>query len=315
MRKSLLIGICVLLLLPVVGTAQDAEATPETTVESSQPPEPAESIQEAGITLELYFDRLKQGRAGLIALQGDGITSAEASVFNQSSAFFQVPYREGWFAIINARMEQPIRPYELIATVQTENAAEPVSISARVDVASGGFIRQDVNIVVEDERLAVLLDPEVEASELAQLFELAAPITPETLWDERGFIAPLGSELTSPFGAVRVFNGTFDSIHTGWDFQATIGQPLAASAGGRVVFAGLLPIRGNYVLVDHGRGVYSGYAHMSVVYVTQGQEISTGQIVGLVGSTGRSSSAHAHIEFIVNGEWVDAADFIQMYVP
>jgi len=184
-----------------------------------------------------------------------------------------------------------------------------------VDVSSGGFIQQDVNIVVEDERLAILLDPEVEAAELAQIFELAAPITPETLWDEQGFSPPINAELTSPFGAVRVFNGTFNSIHTGWDFQATIGQPLSASAAGRVVFAGMLPIRGNYVLIDHGRGIYSGYAHMSILYVTQGQRVSAGQIVGMVGSTGRSSSAHAHIEFIVNGEWVDAADFIRMYIP
>ncbi len=313
MKRILFISALMLFLLPSVGTAQDEEQTPEATPEVT--PDPQDSLEVDGLTLQVYFERLQQGRAGLLALRGEGITVAQASVFNRTFDFFQVPHQEGWYALINARMEQPIRPYELRVRVETEGADEALDISARVDVSSGGFIQQDVNIVVEDERLAILLDPEVEAAELAQIFELAAPITPETLWDEEGFSPPINAELTSPFGAVRVFNGTFNSIHTGWDFQATIGQPLSASAAGRVVFAGMLPIRGNYVLIDHGRGIYSGYAHMSILYVTQGQRVSAGQIVGMVGSTGRSSSAHAHIEFIVNGEWVDAADFIRMYIP
>lgn len=312
MRQTIFVTLLVLFLLPLVGTAQVAETTAEATDEPA--PEPQTIYESEGITLGLYFERVRQGRAALLSLTGEGISGAEAIVFNKTFDFFRVPHQDGWYALINARMEQPIRPYELIVTVETDDS-QATTISGRVDVSSGGFIRQEVNIIAEDERLAVLLDPEVETAELAQLFDLAAPTTQETLWDETGFSVPINAELTSPFGAVRVFNGTFDSVHTGWDFQATIGQPLAASASGRVVFAGMLPIRGNYVLIDHGRGVYSGYAHMSIVYVTQGQDVSAGQVVGMVGSTGRSSSAHAHIEFIVNGEWADAADFIQMYIP
>lgn len=305
------IALLVLLAL-LFGAAQAQE--PEETQEPAEVPAAATTITEGDITLELYFSRLPQGRVGLLALHGDEITRAEASLFNRRFEFFRVPHAEGWYAFVVARMGQPIRAYELLVTVEQEDTDENLTIRARVDVTSGGFIQQDVTLV-DNPELETLLDPDVEEAELNRIFELAAPVSEDALWDAQGFLPPLDSELTSPFGAVRVFNGTYNTIHTGWDFQASIGQPVVASAAGRVAYAGMLPIRGNYVLVDHGRGVYSGYAHLSVVYVTQGQMLSGGQILGLVGSTGRSSSAHAHVEFIVAGEWVDAADFIRMDVP
>jgi murein DD-endopeptidase MepM/ murein hydrolase activator NlpD len=121
--------------------------------------------------------------------------------------------------------------------------------------------------------------------------------------------------LTSPFGAVRVFNNNFNTLHTGWDYQVGVGQPVMATASGVVAFAGPLDIRGNYVLIDHGYGVYSGYAHHSVIYVTQGQPVSAGQIIGQVGTTGRSSSPHAHFEMAVNGYWIDSVDFMKLPLP
>jgi len=172
-----------------------------------------------------------------------------------------------------------------------------------------------VNLVPDDETLR-LIQPEVEAAEFEVIFGIANQVTDEAYWGEDSFIPPsANAELTSPFGAARIFNEELQTVHTGWDFNAATGTPLLSTANGRVAFAGRLDIRGNYVLVDHGRGIYSGYAHMSVIYVTQGQEISEGQVLGLVGSTGRSSSAHAHFEMIANGVWVDSADFVSMYIP
>ncbi|MEO1290515.1 MAG: M23 family metallopeptidase, partial [Chloroflexota bacterium] len=167
-----------------------------------------------------------------------------------------------------------------------------------------------------DDNLNRLLDPEIEQAELERIFDIASGVSDEPFWGENSFVAPSpNAELTSPFGAVRVFNEELQTVHTGWDFNAPTGTPLMATAAGEVVFAGQLDIRGNYVLVNHGRGIYSGYAHLSVIFVTQGQPVSEGQVVGTVGSTGRSSSAHAHFEMIANGIWIDATDFVQMYVP
>ena len=283
------------------------------TDEPATAPEPAISVEGDEITLGIYDPNLLQGRAGVIRLRGMSITEAQADIFSRQFDFFYVPEEDAWFALIVARMDQPIRKYDLVVSVVTENQNEAQILQSQVNVVNGRFIQQEV-ILPPDEALESLLDPQIEADELALLFRLAEPVQ-ERLWDEHGFIAPLNSELTSPFGAVRVFNDTLDSVHTGWDFRAEIGDLMVATANGQVAFAGTLPLRGNYVLIDHGRGVYSGYAHLSVRFMTQGQFVHQGQIVGRVGSTGRSSSAHAHIEFIVAGQWVDAADFLRIYLP
>src|SRR5690606_37276119 len=118
--------------------------------------------------------------------------------------------------------------------------------------------------------------------------------TTEKMWDETGFQLPILSTLTSPFGAFRTFNDTVNTRHTGWDIQATMGTPIMASAGGKVVFSGMLPVRGSHVIIDHGYGVFSTYSHMSVVHVTRGQTVTKGQIIGEVGANGRASGPHFH---------------------
>jgi murein DD-endopeptidase MepM/ murein hydrolase activator NlpD len=308
--KRFIILITLLLLTLSFVNAQDNEATETLSV----PPAPNRTIEGDGFAIDLYFGSLQQGRAGLIGLRGDGVTRAQATIFNRRVDFFTVPDRDGLYALIAANIDQPLRVYELVIAVELANNSTPQNLSIAVDVTNGGFISGEVTLPPDD-KLIALLDPQIENDELTLLFETAAPVTEVVYWGREGFIPPINAELTSPFGAVRIFNDSYQSIHTGWDFQATIGQPMVASASGRVVLEGHIPLRGNYILIDHGRGVYSGYAHLSVSYVTTGQAVTTGQLLGLVGTTGRSSSAHAHFEFIVNGEWVDAADFIQMYIP
>ncbi len=294
------------------GTLSAQEATPEITPEPTPALEPVQMTDANGLTLNLYFRNLQQGRVGLVGLQGENLERASASIFIRQIDFFRVPGHDGLFALLAASTEQPIRTYQLSVDA-TRTTDETQTLQTSFNVINGGFIRQTVTLV--DNNTEELLDAETEAAELRQLFELATPKTPAVLWDDSGFSAPIDGELTSPFGAVRVFNGTYESWHTGWDFQAIIGEPMLASAAGEVAFAGEFPLRGNYVLLNHGQGVYSGYAHLSVTHVTQGQSVSAGQLLGRVGSTGRSSSAHAHIEFIVDGQWVDAADFIRMPLP
>lgn len=260
--------------------------------------------------VNLYFSQLPQGRAGLISVSGRAVEQAEIQVFGLTLPLFRTA--EGvHYGFVSAPIEQSIRRYEAFADIAYSDGSTE-SIRFPLDVSSGNFIQQTVLLINngEDE----LLNPEVETQELQTIFELAAPVRDEALWGTQGFIAPISGELTSPFGAVRVFNDTYRTLHTGWDFNARLGDPMVSMAGGRVVFAGLLPIRGHYILIDHGWGIYSGYAHLSLSYVTQGQRIFPGQVIGRVGSTGRSTSAHAHVEMIANGNWIDVADFLKLFI-
>ena len=286
-----------------VSSAQDIAPDPRF-------PLPETSYEGERITLDLYFDAVQQGRVGLFRITSDDdLTGITATAFARTLPVFE---RGGdFYGLISVNMEQAPRRYELVVVATFDDQATE-RITAPIDINDGGFIQQPV---VMPPDLVDLLDREIEDNELERLFATARPITDIALWDENGFTYPIRAELTSPFGAVRVFNDTYPSVHTGWDFNAQIGEPLLAVADGEVVLADLLPIRGNHVMVNHGVGVYSGYSHLSVVYVTQGQSVSAGQVIGLVGSTGRSSSAHAHIEFIVDSNWIDASDFIQMTLP
>lgn len=311
-RLSRFISLIVVLVISIsVSFAQEETpvASPETTGIS-----PAISVEGDGIVLDVYFRNLKQGRTALLGLRGDNIISADVSIFNRRNEFFQISEVESWWVIFSASMEQTNRQYDLRVTVNLEGENEPQVLLLRFNVRNGGFLQQPVTLP-EDPKLLELLEPDVEENEFAQIFDITAANTENILWGRTGFGAPLGTELSSPFGAARIFNETLHTTHTGWDFNAEMGMPIVASSSGRVAFAGEMAIRGNYVLLNHGRGVYTGYAHMSVLFVTEGQTIHRGQVIGLVGNTGRSSSAHAHFEAIVDGNWVDPIDFVLMYMP
>lgn len=96
-----------------------------------------------------------------------------------------------------------------------------------------------------------------------------------------------------------------DRFHAGLDFLAGQGEPVSAPRAGRVAWAGPRGSFGNAVVIAHGSGVRTLFAHLSRVDVTVGQRVSAGQTVGLVGSTGRSTGPHLHFEVLVRGAAVD----------
>ena len=82
-----------------------------------------------------------------------------------------------------------------------------------------------------------------------------------------------------------------------------------------MIFADALAIRGNYVLINHGLGIYSGYAHFSELHAQAGQQVAAGQIIGLSGNSGRSSAPHLHWEIALRGRWVDGLAFLDLWLP
>lgn len=105
--------------------------------------------------------------------------------------------------------------------------------------------------------------------------------------------------ISTPFGAKRIINGKKRSIHWGTDFRAPAGTPVYAALSGRVVLAKNLYFTGNTVIIDHGAGIHTLYAHLSKITVKEGQEVKAGQVIGKVGSTGRSTGPHLHFGFYV----------------
>jgi murein DD-endopeptidase MepM/ murein hydrolase activator NlpD len=118
-------------------------------------------------------------------------------------------------------------------------------------------------------------------------------------------------EFTSGFG-VRSdpFLGR-PAMHTGLDFRAAMGDPVRATANGKVVSAGWAGGYGRMVEIDHGNGLSTRYGHLSEISVKVGGSIKIGQVVGAVGSTGRSTGPHLHYETRIDGEAVDPQKFLR----
>lgn len=118
--------------------------------------------------------------------------------------------------------------------------------------------------------------------------------------------APIGSR----FGwRIDPFTGR-QALHTGLDFEATVGTPIVAAAGGVVVTAGPHPEYGNMVEIDHGNGLVTRYGHASRLLVKKGDLVKRGQQIALVGSTGRSTGPHLHFEVLVQGVQQDPQKFL-----
>jgi murein DD-endopeptidase MepM/ murein hydrolase activator NlpD len=100
---------------------------------------------------------------------------------------------------------------------------------------------------------------------------------------------------------------TFGSPHRGYDIACAAGTPILACANGTVITAGWHWSWGNYIVVDHGNGYTTLYAHCSALLVSAGQYVEQGQTIGLVGNTGYSFGAHLHIECTYGGTLVDGA--------
>ena len=124
---------------------------------------------------------------------------------------------------------------------------------------------------------------------------------------------PMSGELesTSGFGMRTDPFIRAPAMHTGLDFRADTGEPARATAAGTVTIAGWNGGYGRMVEIDHGNGFATRYAHLSAIDVEVGQSIRIGQVVGKVGSTGRSTGPHLHYETRVDGDAVDPQKFLR----
>jgi hypothetical protein len=124
------------------------------------------------------------------------------------------------------------------------------------------------------------------------------------LW-EGIFDLPTTGGITSQFGNQRLYNGELKSTHFGVDLRADTTTPIYAANTGKVLLARLFFMAGNMVLLDHGHGIYSSYAHLSKIEVEPGQIAKKGQQIGIAGATGRVTGPHLHWSMRANGVPVD----------
>lgn len=152
------------------------------------------------------------------------------------------------------------------------------------------------------------------ADEAKLMAERLDRVTPQMLWDGR-FDMPVVGTVSSEFGVRRVVNGTARNRHLGVDVAARTGTPIVAPNRGRVVLVGSFYYSGNTVLLDHGLGVFSLFAHLSDTMVAEGDLVEPGQEVGRVGATGRVTAPHLHWTVKIGSVNVDPLSLVALVTP
>jgi murein DD-endopeptidase MepM/ murein hydrolase activator NlpD len=122
---------------------------------------------------------------------------------------------------------------------------------------------------------------------------------------------PVVGPITSSFGEREdPFNGE-GAFHAGIDISSTFGQPVRAAADGMVLTAGLASGYGREILVDHGNGIQTLYGHLSGFAITPGEQVKRGQIIGYVGTSGRSTGPHLHYEVRIRNTPVNPHKYLR----
>jgi murein DD-endopeptidase MepM/ murein hydrolase activator NlpD len=124
-----------------------------------------------------------------------------------------------------------------------------------------------------------------------------------------GLIWPVNGPITSPYGPRCLPNGDC-SFHPGIDIGVPSGTPIKAAAAGTVIYSGWMDGYGNLVVIDHGSGLATAYAHQSSIVAGNGASVSQGQVIGYSGCTGYCFGPHLHFEVRVNGEPVNPLNYL-----
>lgn len=166
----------------------------------------------------------------------------------------------------------------------------------------------EADIAAQNSTIAAL-----EAAAAAERKQLEELNKPKVTYDGGMFQLPLTSykRISDEYGYRMHPTLGVQKFHNGVDFAAPSGTPILADYGGTVVGAAYNSSMGNYVMINHGDGLYTIYMHASALYVSQGQTVSKGEQIAAVGSTGRSTGPHLHFSVRVNGEYVNPWNYLK----
>ena len=254
---------------------------------------------------------LTQGETHVVHVSGTGLAGLEGNVGAYKLRFFRDGESNDWYALLGIDAMETVGLEQMMITGWNEGG-ETFYLNQPVIIQAGIFSTE----VVEGVDSSTL-----EESNQAQDTQTVTGLTQTS--DVRSWGTMMSYPVDEPcfvsgFGSRRTYNnGVFSNYHSGVDFGVCTADNINiyASADGTVIFADLLPIHGNYTVIDHGWGVYTSYSHQSQLLVTAGQQVKRGDLIGLIGNTGRSVGPHLHWEVIVNSTYVNPVTWLGTQFP
>lgn len=207
-----------------------------------------------------------------------------------------------------------------VAIGAVEMKTKPGVYTIRVKI---GEKRRNLNLIVKHARFQtiklnlpedkVFLSPENmgrvkrENRRLKSIWRMVS----DRLW-EGSFILPVDNDISTEFGTKRIINNKRISVHRGVDIKGQEGEEVKASNNGRVVLAKELFFGGYTIILDHGQGIYTIYMHLSEFNVEPRDIVSRGDIIGFVGSSGRSTGPHLHFGVKVQNINTNPVSFVEL---
>ena len=240
-----------------------------------------------------------------------GVEAVNVFFDSQRIAFQPGASAREWLGLVGIDLEAKPGRYSLKGTVSFTDG-QKVELEQVFQVLPKAFPVQRIQV----EEKYVTLDPkaekraEEESKKLKAIWETS---TPQKLWQGR-FLTPIVSQLTSGFGRRRIVNNQPRSPHSGVDLKANTGTPIKAANAGKVVLAEDLYFSGNTVVLDHGFGLYTFYAHCSTMSVNRGDTVTRGQVIAQVGATGRVTGPHLHWACRVNEARINPLELTKSWI-
>jgi hypothetical protein len=264
-----------------------------------------------GVTMKLSSSLTVQGSLLLAEVTGaKGLPEVQSDWGGRELALWtEGSNSKKLHGLIGVDLEKPPGKYDW--TVSWKNkAGEVVVCSETVTVKTGKFPTEQLKV----EKQFVEPDPEQQKraeEDQKKMKAIYETVTPEQLWDG-AFHLPLKDVTTGGnFGRRRILNGQARSPHAGVDFPAMKGTPVFAAQRGKVVLAEELYYSGNTIVIDHGYGIYTLYAHLSEIDAKPGETVKSNVEIGKVGATGRVTGPHLHWGLTVEHARVNAMQIVQ----
>jgi hypothetical protein len=250
----------------------------------------------AAPAVELAPAAIRPGDAVLVRVTGaPGAQAPRGAVAGRPVTFWRAG--DEWRALAAL----PIETRPGLAPVELDAAGE--HLAARLEVVAPGFASKRITLAARFVEPPASVQTRIARDRQAFAKAQERPFAPPLF--SSSFALPRRSGTTGRFGDQRLVNGKQDSVHYGLDLVGTRGDPIEATNDGVVVLARNAYMSGNSVVLWHGAGVYSLYFHMDRIRVKAGAKVRKGDLLGVVGTTGKSTGPHLHWSMKVDGLYVD----------
>jgi murein DD-endopeptidase MepM/ murein hydrolase activator NlpD len=275
--------------------------------------EPDRVMFDPWVSVDLHPAPLDQGRSGGVVVRTTEPGAMTGTFGADELAFVSDDSGTAHEAVFGVNRWSEPGVYRLSLQFQ-DGTGQSWTLARNIVVRSGNYGSEVIRLAPETAEL--IADEGLIAEENYYIQTSMSGFSPEKYWDGL-FLLPAAGVMTSAYGTARTYSGgpQVYPFHAGTDFAGPIGTPVVAPADGIVVDTGLLNIRGLVTIIDHGRGVYTGYWHQSSILVEPGETVAAGQQIGTIGNTGLSTASHLHWEMWVGGVQVDPLQWVREEFP